>query len=152
MRLKLAFVLILLLSVTQCLGQGLSCRMQVGGVLPLRRTFAALEVRKQIAPRYAIGMAGEVSMTESNVMPKMAVGLISGLSIEAGFGWGHHWKKANCDDHNYHTYVLGVTWEKPIGKRVSLFVGPSMYWRSYQAHIGLHRGTLRINTGIQLRL
>jgi hypothetical protein len=147
-------VLIILsfLGAAQCFAQEFSCRVQVGGVLPLRRTFAAVEVTKQIAPRYAVAIAGEVSVAESNVMPKLTIGFGSGLSLEAGFGWGHHWRKANCDDHNFHTYTLGLMWSRPVSKSVSFFAGPSMFWRSYQAHIGLHRGTLRLNAGFSYRL
>lgn len=153
MRFKIAFVLIfLLLGVTSCLAQEFSCRVQASGVLPLRRTFAVVELRKQIASRYAISLAGEFSQVESNVSPKLCVGLVPGLSLEAGFGWGHHWQRTNCNDHNYHTYTLGVMWSWPLSDRLSIFVGPSMFWRSYQAHIGLHRGTLRLCAGLAFRL
>lgn len=154
MRFRLAFVLILLflLGVTSCPAQEFSCRASLGGVLPLSRSFAAVELRKQIAPRYAISLIGEFSMVESNVSPKLTIGVLSGLSLEAGFGWGHHWQMSGCNDHNYHTYTLGVMWSKPINNRMTFFVGPSMYWRSYQAHIGLHRGTLRLSAGLSFRL
>ena len=101
MRNKMAFVLIILclLGVASCHAQVLSCRVSAGAVLPADRSFAAVEFRKQIAPRYAISLAGEFSLVESNVTPKLSVGLVPGLSLEAGFGWGHHWQKADCDDH-----------------------------------------------------
>lgn len=153
MRIKIAFVLIIsLLGATSCLAQEFSCRVQAGCILPLRRSFTSIEVREQIAPRYAIGIASEFSISESNVTPKLIIVGCSGLSLEAGFGWGHHWRKANCDDHNFHTYTLGLMWSRPVSKSVSFFAGPSMFWRSYQAHIGLHRGTLRLNAGFSYRL
>lgn len=146
----MAFVLIILclLGVASCHAQVLSCRVSAGAVLPADRSFAAVEFRKQIAPRYAISLAGEFSLVESNVTPKLTVGLLPGLSVEAGFGWGHHWQKADCDDHNYHTYTLGVMWSRQVSDRLTFFAGPSMFWRSYQAHIGLHRGTLRLCAGL----
>lgn len=145
-------IILFFLGATMCLAQEISCRVSAGGVLPLRRTFVSTEVRGQIAPRYAISIAGEVSKTESNVMPKLTIELTQGLSLEAGFGWGHHWKMADCNDHNYHTYTLGIMWARPISKNVSFFVGPSMFWRSYQAHIGLHRGTLRAVAGFSFKM
>lgn len=154
MKVQIAFILIILflLGVTSCLAQEFSFRASAGAVLPSRRSFASVEFRKQIVPRYAISIVGEASTTESNVMPKLAVSSASGLGFEAGFGWGHHWRKANCTDHNYHTYLLGMMWNKPLTRKVSFFAGPSMFWRSYQSHIGLHRGTLRLNVGLSYRL
>ena len=70
MKIKIAFVLIiLLLGVTSCLAQEFSCRVQVSGVLPLRRTFAVVELRKQIAPRYAISLAGDDAEAECRLGP-----------------------------------------------------------------------------------
>jgi hypothetical protein len=154
MRIRIVLVLIslFLLGVTACPAQEFSCRASLGGVLPLKRSFASIELRNQIASRYAISIAGEFSVVESNVTPKLTMNVLPGLDIEAGFGWGHHWEKANCDDHNYHTYTLGLVWSKPISRKISFFVGPSMFWRSYQAHIGLHRGTLRLSTGLSFQL
>lgn len=154
MRNKLAFVLIILflLGVASCPAQDFTCRVSAGAVLPADRSFASVELRKQIAPRFAISLAGEFSQAESNVSPKLCVGLVPGLSLEAGFGWGHHWQRANCSDHNYHTYTLGLMCSWPVSDHLSFFVGPSLFWRSYQAHIGLHRGTLRLCAGLAFRL
>ena len=148
---SLVLIMLFFLGATTCLAQEISCRVATGGVLPLRRAFVSAEVRGQIAPRYAISIAGEVSRAESNVMPKLTYDMTPWLSLESGFGWGHHWRKSDCNDHNYHTYTLGVLWSRPISGKVSFFMGPSMFWRSYQSHIGLHRGTLRLNAGLSYR-
>lgn len=147
-------VLIILsfLGAAVCRAQEFSCRVSAGAVQPMRRSFAAVELRTQVAPLCALAVAGEFSPTGSNLCPKLVIGRQSGLSIEAGFGWAHRWQKANCSDHNYHTYTLGLMWSRPVSKSVSFFAGPSMFWRSYQAHIGLHRGTLRLNAGFSYRL
>ena len=99
-----------------------------------------------------MAVAGEFSPTGSNLCPKLVIGRQSGLSIEAGIGWAHRWQKADCSDHNYHTYLLGLMWTHPLTRRLSFFAGPSMFWRSYQSHIGLHRDTLRLNAGLSYRL
>jgi len=141
-------VLIILsfLGAAQCFAQEFSCRVSAGAVQPMRRSFAAVELRTQVAPLCALAVAGEFSPTGSNLCPKLVIGRQSGLSIEAGFGWAHRWQKEGCCDHNYHTYTLGVVYE-----RKRLFFGTNMFWRSYQAHIGLHRGTLRLVVGYRLR-
>ena len=116
-------------------------RIYLGSVLPLRRSFIGAEVGKRIDP-ITIGLSGEISPTDSNVSPKIYLHL-KDFSLEGGMGWGHRFGENN--DHNYHTYILGVVYE-----RKRLFFGSNMFWRSYQAHIGLHRGTLRFVIGIRL--
>lgn len=135
-----------------CPAQDFSIRMSAAGVLPATRSFAGVEFRQQIAPRYSLGIAGEIGPEESNVSPKLAVKLSQGISLEAGFGWGHKFQKEGIDDHNFHTYTLGLTWERRIGRRWTFFAGPSMFWRSYQAHIGFHVGTMRIAAGAAFEL
>lgn len=147
-----AFILLFILGAAQCFAQEFSCRVSAGVVQPMRRSFAAVEVRMQVAPLCAVAVVSEFSPTGSNLCPKLVIGRQSGLSIEAGIGWAHRWQKADCSDHNYHTYLLGLMWTWQLTRRLSLFAGPSMFWRSYQAHIGLHRGTLRLNAGLSYRL
>lgn len=113
-------------------------RVYLGSALPLRRTFIGVEVGKRIE-YISIGLSGEISPTDSNVSPKIYLHLKK-ISLEGGMGWGHRFGENN--DHNYHTYTLGVFFE-----RKRLFFGSSMLWRSYQAHIGLHRGALRAIVG-----
>lgn len=146
------FILLSILGAAQCFAQEFSCRVSAGAVQPLRRSFAAVELRTQVAPLCAMAVAGEFSPTGSNLCPKLVIGRQSGLSIEAGIGWAHRWQKADCSDHNYHTYLLGLMWTRQLPRRLSFFAGPSMFWRSYQSHIGLHRGTLRLNAGLSYRL
>lgn len=114
-----------------------------GSVLPLRRSFIGVEVGKRIE-YISVGLSGEIGKTESNISPKLDLHLGS-FTLEGGMGWGHRFVK-ECNDHNFHTYTLGVFYG-----RDRWFVGSSMYWRSYQAHIGLHRGTLRLVVGYRLR-
>ena len=116
-------------------------RIYLGSALPLRRTFIGAEVGKRIE-NISIGLSGEISPTESNISPKLNLHFRN-FSLEGGLGWGHRFGENN--DHNYHTYTLGVVYE-----RKRLFFGSNMFWRSYQAHIGLHRGTLRFIIGIRL--
>jgi len=151
----IALVLMLILSIlcaVRCCAQDWSAKLGVGYVQPIERTFANIEVCHRIAPKYSLSLSSELSRAESNVSPKLVREITGGLSVEAGFGWGHRWQKEGCNDHNYHTYTLGATWSRPISDKVSFFVSPSMFWRSYQAHIGLHRGTLRLNVGLSYRL
>ena len=101
-----------------------------------------MEVGKKIE-YVSVGLSGEISKTESNISPKLNMHLDK-FRLEGGIGWGHRFEK-ECNDHNYHAYTLGVFYE-----RKKLFFGSSMFWRSYQAHIGLHRGTLRFIIGIRL--
>jgi len=116
-------------------------RIYLGTALPLRRTFIGAEVGKRIE-NISIGLSGEISPTESNLSPKLNLHF-KNVSLEGGMGWGHRFGENN--DHNYHTYTLGVVYE-----RKRLFFGTNMFWRSYQAHIGFHRGTLRFIIGIRL--
>ena len=151
----IALVLMLILSIlcaVHCCAQDWSAKLGVGYVQPIERTFANIEVCHRIAPKYSLSLSSELSRAESNVSPKLVREITGGLSVEAGFGWGHRWQKEGCNDHNYHTYTLGIMWARPISKNVSFFVGPSMLWRSYQAHIGLHRGTLRAVAGFSFRM
>lgn len=143
-------VLIILsfLGAAVCRAQELWARMGVGGLLPASRSFACLELRHRIAPRYSLALAGEMGAVETNVMPKIAVDLTKRFSVEAAFGWGHRWQKEGCCDHNFHTYVVGITWAKDVAKHWQMFVSPQMYWRSFQGHIGLHRGSLRVCAGM----
>lgn len=145
------FLCLSVLSITFCCAQNWSVKLGISHVQPIERTFADIELCHKIAPHYSLAIATELSYTESNISPKLITQLTNNLSLEAGFGWGHHWQKANCNDHNYHTYTLGVLWSRPISGKVSFFMGPSMFWRSYQSHIGLHRGTLRLNAGLSYR-
>ena len=147
-----AFILLFILGAAQCFAQEFSCRVSAGAVQPLRRSFAAVELRTQVAPLCAVAVVSEFSPTGSNLCPKLVIGRQSGLSIEAGFGWAHRWQKADCSDHNYHTYLLALMWTRQLTRRLAFFAGPSMSWRSYQSHIGLHRGTLRLNAGLSYRL
>lgn len=144
-------IIIILLNVTECHAQGWSVKMGVGGVMPWRRSYADVELRYRIAPRYSLSMEAEVSSDASNVAPKLVVDLYSWLSVEAAFGWGHIWKKDGCSDHNFHTYSIGLMWNRSLGEHWGIYAGPSMYWRSYQSHIGFHKGTLRLCTGIAYR-
>lgn len=118
------------------------CRIYCGAVLPLRRSFVGAEAFKRF-DQISIGLSGEVGRMESNISPKLNLHLKK-IRLEGGMGWGHRFEK-ECSDHNYHTYTLGVVYE-----RKRLFFGSSMFWRSYQAHIGLHRGTLRFVVGMNL--
>lgn len=140
-------LLAVLLGVSNCHAQKGYLKTSIGLMSPIRRTFAGVEIGKVIASRYSIGLAGEVSATESNVSPRLTYS-IGRMSLSAGMGWGHRWQKEGCNDHNYHTYTLGAYWYKPIRKRCSIYFGGSAFWRSYQAHIGLHRGSLEICTGL----
>lgn len=145
----LFLVLILIsLSTVKCCAQNWSVKLGIGYVQPIERTFADIELCHKIAPYYSLAIATELSYAESNISPKLITKLTNNLSLETGFGWGHHWQKANCDDHNYHTYTIGLAWQKQIKKHIAIFCNPSMFWRSYQAHIGFHRGTLRFCAGI----
>lgn len=128
--------------------QEYSLRVGAGAVLPVERSFLEVEFIHRIAPRYSLALSSEIGADASNVSPKLAVDLIRGLGAEASFGWGHIWKKEGCDDHNFHTYGFGIVWSKRIGGRWSFYIGPSMYWRSHQGHIGFHKGTLRLVAGI----
>lgn len=151
----IALVLMLILSIlcaVRCSAQDWSAKLGVGYVQPIERAFANIEVCHRIAPKYSLSLSTELSSVESNVSPKLVMVLTEGLSLDSGFGWGHRWQKADCSDHNYHTYTLGLMWSWPVADRLSFFVGPSMFWRSYQAHIGLHRGTLRMCAGLAFRL
>lgn len=153
MKIRVAFILIMvLLGMTSSPAQEFSFRGSFGAVSPVSRAFSCFELRHQLSPRYFLAISAELSMDESNVSPKLAVDLFREISLEAGFGWGHHWEKSGCDDHNYHTYTIGLIWTKPVRKDVSIFAGPSLFWRSYQSHIGLHRGTLRIAAGVSINL
>lgn len=126
--------------------QDILIRPSLSLMMPLRRTLIGVEVCERIAPRYTLSMLLEVSATESIVTPKIAYSL-GGLSVDLGMGWGHRWQKEGCCDHNYHTYLLGVTWTKRM-KGISLFVSPTMMWRTYQSHIGLHKGAMKISAGV----
>ncbi len=153
MKIRFAFVLIsFLLGMTVGRAQEFSCRLGLGGMLPIERTFMTLELSDRFAPHFSLTLAGEVSRVESNISPMLIVDVGSGFSLSAGFGWGHKFQRLEVDDHNFHTYTLGIVWSKPIGSRWSFFVGPSLYWRSYQAHIGLHRGALRLCAGVSFSL
>lgn len=145
-----AFILILfsLLGVAVGHAQEIYLKTCLGLMAPLRRSFVGVELGRKIAPEYSIGLAGEVSATESNVSPMITYSYKS-LSLGAGMGWGHRWQHEGCNDHNFHTYTLGVYWKKPIRQRCSLYVGCAGIWRSYQAHIGLHRGAMMISAGLE---
>lgn len=147
-RLGFAFILIVLLGVATGHAQEIYVKAGISGMLPLRRSFVSVELGKRIVPEYSIGMACGVSMTESNVSPVLTYTRKS-LSLVAGMGWAHRWQKEGCNDHNFHTYTVGMSWKKPIRKRCSLYIGCSAVWRSYQAHIGLHRGALKMCAGLE---
>ena len=129
-------LIILFLFSSNLYGQYVS--VYCGGMLPVRRSFIGVEVGKRIES-VSIGLSAETSPTETNISPKLNLHL-KDIRLEGGMGWGHRFGENN--DHNYHTYTLGVFFE-----RKRLFFGSSMLWRSYQAHIGLHRGTLRAIVG-----
>lgn len=140
---------LILLGVVNCCAQEAYVKTNIGLMSPLRRTFFGVEVGKVIAPRYSIGLSCEMSGTESNVSPKIIYSR-NRLMLDAGFGWAHRWQKNGCNDHNYHTYTIGAYWSFPIRGRTSFYFGCSALWRSYQSHIGLHKGSLKLCAGMTI--
>ena len=127
-----------------CQSQDLALNTGIGLIYPLERTYFNIDIINRITPTYELVLSNDISKIETNLSPKLKIN-VNRISTDIGFGWGHRFGGAEIDDHNFHTYTFGIYWNTN-----RYYIGSSMYWRSYQSHIGLHKGTLRFCFGIKL--
>ena len=141
------YIVSLLLSVVcifKAYSQDISSNLGIGIVYPFERTYVNVELCNKIAPHYVLALSSDVSRVETNLSPKLKMDL-NNVCIDLGFGWGHRFGKEEINDHNFHTYTIGLYWIKD-----RYYVGTSMFWRSNESHIGFHKGTLRLCFGMRI--
>ena len=140
------YVLSLLISICYALiacGQDFSTNLGVGIVYPFERTYISCDICNRIAPNYILVCACDLSKVETNLSPTLRIDF-KHIFCDLGFGWGHRFGGQNINDHNFHTYTMSIFWQNK-----KYYIGSSMFWRSYQSHIGFHKGTLRICFGMK---
>jgi len=138
------FVIFNITFLLNLIAQDFSANVGVGVVYPIDRTYFSVELCNKIAPNYTLILSTELSKIETNLSPKLLI-TYKNIGCDCSFGWGHKFGKEEINDHNYHTYTIGLYYMKN-----KYFIGTSMFWRSYQSHIGFHKGTLRLCFGIKL--
>jgi len=141
------YIISLLLSISCIFAvytQDFSTNLGLGFVYPLERTYVNVELCNKIAPNYSLALSADISKVETNLSPKLKIN-VKNICLDLGFGWGHKFAKANISDHNFHTYTVGLYWLKN-----RYYFGGSMFWRSYESHIGFHKGTLRLCLGCKI--
>lgn len=89
----------------------------------------------------------------TNLLYRLGYELTPNLTAIAGIGWGHVFTNEQTD-HNYHTYRIGVRYEKMITQTVGIVIEPSGNWRTFSSHIGMRSeyGWWQFTTGIRFSL
>ena len=153
---KIIAIILMLLLVTLCHGQGIDVGVGVSGAW---QEPGCVVMANYDANQYlTIGASGTAWRHKMDADAELKLNVNETLRwykwyktmLCAGVGIGYTHGVVTCDDHHYHTYHMGVEWATDLeGMRWQLWYKPEFVARSHNGHIGLHRGRFVMSAGVR---